>query len=165
MPSKNTKSVGLGGVLAAVAVVIMCLGGFIPIATYVCPMLCTLTQLLVLHFCGRRIGWTWFAVVCILSLLMGPDKEAVFVFVAIGYYPLIKSFLERSKFRLLLKVLYFNVSVLLVYAVMIYLFGMQQIAQENMELGLLGLVIILVLGNITFFMLDLLLGIMTRKLR
>lgn len=165
MPSKNTKSVALGGVLAAVAVVIMCLGGFIPIATYVCPMLCTLTQLLVLHFCGRRIGWTWFAVVCILSLLMGPDKEAVFVFVAIGYYPLIKSFLERSKFRLLLKVLYFNVSVLLVYAVMIYLFGMQQIAQENMELGLLGLVIILVLGNITFFMLDLLLGIMTRKLR
>ena len=165
MPSKNTKSVALGGVLAAVAVVIMCLGGFIPIATYVCPMLCTLTQLLVLRFCGERMGWTWFAVVCILSLLLGPDKEAVFVFIAIGYYPLIKGSFERSQFHLLWKFLYFNTSILLAYGAMIYLFGMQQIAQENMELGLIGLVIILVLGNVTFLLLDLLLGIMARKLR
>lgn len=165
MPSKDTKAVALGGVLAAVAVVIMCLGGFIPIATYICPMLCTLTQLLVLLFCGKRMGWTWFAVVCILSLLMGPDKEAVFVFIAIGYYPLIKGCFDRSKLHLLWKFLYFNAAILVAYGAMIYLFGMQQVAQENMELGMAGLVVILVLGNVTFLLLDQLLAIVARKLR
>ena len=165
MPSNKSKSIALGGVLAAVAVVIMCLGGFIPIATYVCPALCALTQLLVLRFCGRRIGWAWFAAVSVLSLLMCPDKEAAMVFLAIGYYPLIKVTLERKRFLILWKFLYFNCSILLVYGIMIYLLGMQHIMEENLEFGLIGLLVILVMGNATFFLFDKLLTIMTRKLR
>ena len=165
MQSKQTKAIALGGVLAAVAVVIMCLGGLIPVATYVCPMLCALAQLVVLRFCGKRIAWTWFAVVCILSLLLGPDKEAVMVFLAIGYYPLIKGTIDKSRFRFLWKCLYFNASVCLVYGIMIYLMGMQEVAAENMELGLIGLAVIFLLGNITFLLLDKLLVIMARKLR
>ena len=40
MGRNGAKSVALGGVMAALAVVIMCMGGIIPLATYVCPMLC-----------------------------------------------------------------------------------------------------------------------------
>ena len=165
MQSKQTKAIALGGVLAAVAVVIMCLGGLIPVATYVCPMLCALAQLVVLRFCGKQIAWTWFAVVCFLSLLLGPDKEAVMVFLAIGYYPLIKGTIDKSRFRFLWKFIYFNASVCLVYGIMIYLMGMQEVAAENMELGLIGLAVIFLLGNITFLLLDKLLVIMARKLR
>ena len=86
MQNNHTKAVALGGVLAAVAVVIMSLGGMIPIATYVCPMLCAITQFVVIRFCGKRIAWIWFCVVSVLSLLLGPDKEAVMVFLAVGYY-------------------------------------------------------------------------------
>ena len=107
MPSKQTKAVALGGVLASVAVVVMCLGGFIPIATYVCPMICTMTQFIVLRFCGKRIAWTWFVVVCVLSLLLGPDKEAAIVFLVIGYYPLIKGFFDKCRLGFLLKLSYF----------------------------------------------------------
>ena len=41
MASKRTPAgvVALGGVLAALAVVIMSMGTLIPVATYVCPML------------------------------------------------------------------------------------------------------------------------------
>ena len=165
MRSNSGRAIALGGVLAAVAVVIMCLGGFIPIATYACPMLCALTLFIVLRFCGKRIGWTWFAAVSMLSLLMGPDKEAAFVFLTVGYYPLIKGRMERSKLHLLWKFLFFNGAIVLAYSTMIYLFGMQEIAQENMEFGLAGLCIILALGNLTFLLLDQLLGIMARKLR
>ena len=44
MQSKRTPAsvIALGGVMAALAVVIMSLGGLIPVATYVCPMLCAL---------------------------------------------------------------------------------------------------------------------------
>lgn len=165
MRSNQTRAVALGGVLAAVAVVIMCLGGMIPIATYVCPMLCAVTQFLVLRFCKKRIAWVWFIVVSVLSLLLGPDKEAVIVFIAIGYYPLIKGSLERSRLSILFKFLFFNCAIFLAYGVMIYLMGMKELAQENMELGVLGFVLILLMGNATFFLLDKLLGMIAGKLR
>lgn len=165
MPSNRSRKIALGGVLAAVAVVIMCLGGLIPIATYVCPMLCALTQFLVMRFCGRRIGWAWFAVVAVLSLLMSPDKEAAMVFVAVGYYPLVKVVLERMRLRFLWKFLCFNSSIFVAYGIMIYLFGMQQVVAENNALGAIGLLVILLMGNVTFFLLDRLLTIMARKLR
>ena len=161
----NTKRMALSGMLAAVAVVIMCLGGFIPIATYVCPMLACLTQLVVLKFCGKRLAWTWFAAVSLLSAVLSPDKEAAMVFTAIGYYPLIKFTMEKYRLSILLKFLFFNSSVLVAYGIMIQLLGMQQVAAENMELGIAGLIIILLLGNITFLMLDKLLTILGRKLR
>ena len=165
MQSKQTKAIALSGMLAAVAVVIMCLGGLIPVATYVCPMLCTMTQFLVLWFCGKRIAWTWFYVVSLLSLLMGPDKEAALVFLAVGYYPLIKGCLEKHKFQQIWKIIYFNLSIFAVYSLMIHLLGMQKIAEENAEFGIIGFAIILLMGNLTFILLDRLLSIMTRKLK
>ena len=165
MPSNHTKAVALSGVLAAVAVVIMCLGGFIPVATYVCPMLCTMTQFLVLRFCGKRMGWAWFIAVSILSLLLGPDKEAAMVFLAVGYYPLIKFKLESHRLAIVFKLLLFNISVAAVYSIMIYLMGMAEVAAENMELGLIGLAVIRIMGNVTFVLLDKLLTLMARKLR
>lgn len=165
MRRNDTKRIALAGILAALAVVIMCLGGLIPVATYVCPMLCCMTQLIVFGFCGKRLAWTWYAVVSILSLLMSPDKEAAFVFLALGYYPLIKFSLEKRKFSPLLKALFFNGSVMLTYTALIHLMGMHELAEENMELGYFGLLLILVLGNVTFFILDRLLTIAARKIR
>lgn len=165
MRSNATKRIALGGMLAAAAVVIMCLGGLIPIATYVCPMLCSMTQFIVLRYCGLRLAWGWFVIVAILSLLMGPDKEAAMVFLAVGSYPLLKNQIESSKIAVILKLLFFNGMILLSYFVMIQLMGMQEIAQENMQFGVFGFVIILLMGNVTFFLLDKLLDIMHRKLR
>ena len=165
MQRNDIKRVALGGMLAALAIVIMCLGGLIPVATYVCPLLCCVTQYVVLRFCGQRIAWSWYVVVSFLALLMGPDKEAAMVFLAVGYYPIIKQLIDSLKFRVIFKIAYFNISVGIVYAIMIYLMGMQEIAAENMEFGIIGLVVILLLGNVTFFLLDKLLVIMAGKMR
>ena len=165
MQRNEIKRIALGGMLAAVAVVIMCLGGFIPVATYVCPMLCCLTQLIVFLFCGKRIAWTWYVAVSILVLIMCPDKEAAMVFLVLGYYPLIKPLLDRTKLRFVLKAMFFNISILIAYGILIYIMGMEDIASENMEFGLIGLVIILLLGNVTFFLLDKLLMIVSGKLQ
>ena len=161
----NAKRIALGGMLAGVAVVIMCLGGLIPVATYICPMLCCMAQFLVLRFCGRRLAWTWFFMVSILALVTGPDKEAVLVFVAIGYYPILKPYLDRYKLGILLKFVLFNVSIFTAYGIMIRFWGMDEILSENMEFGLIGLGIIVLLGNLTFFLLDKLLTIMGRRIR
>ena len=159
----NTKRIALGGMLAAVCVVIMCLGGLIPVATYVSPMLCCMTQFIVLRLCGRRIAWTWFVAVCILSLIMSPDKESGMVFVAIGCYPMLKPMFEKVTISALLKISYFNISIFTVYSCMIRLMGMRELAAENVEFGLIGFALILVLGNATFLLLDRLLSIMGKR--
>ena len=165
MRRNEVKRIALGGMLAAVATVIMCLGGFIPVATYICPMLCCLTQLIVFRFCGKRIGWSWYAAVSILVLLLCPDKEAAMIFLVLGYYPLIKFRLDRCKLSAIVKLLFFNASVRAAYGILIYLMGLQDVAAENMEFGIAGLVVIILLGNVTFFLLDRLLAILAGKLR
>lgn len=148
----------LGGVLAALAVVLMSMGTLIPVATYVCPMLCALILELVRRTCGNTVSWAWYGAVAVLSMLMAPDKEAAAVFCAIGYYPILKPGLDRSKGKWLWKALLFNGTILVMYWLLMHLFGMDQITAEFAEMGRILTVVMLFLGNITFFLLDRLLG-------
>lgn len=165
MQKTNAKSIALGGVLAALAVVIMSLGGLIPIATFVLPMLCMLTLNTVWMLCGKRIAWAWYGAVALLSLLLGPDKEAAAVFAALGYYPILKPFLDRQRFSWLWKAILFNGVILALYWALMYVFGMAHLLQESQELGLIGTGITLVLGNDCFFMLDVILHRMCSRKR
>lgn len=162
MRNNIAKSIALGGILAAVAVVIMCLGGMIPLATFICPMLCVLIQYLVLRFCGSKIAWAWFAVVAILGLLLGPDKEAALIFCLLGSYPMLKPWLENSRLHILWKILIFNSAMVLLYGLLLRLLGLDTLAQEYATMGTIGLVVCLVLGNVTFILMDLLLTRLSR---
>lgn len=144
----------LGGMLAALAVVIMSLGGLIPLATYVCPMLAMLILQLVLQLCGRRVGWAWYGAVAILSVLLGPDKEGAAVFVFLGYYPLVKPLLDRTRLKWLWKLLLFNTATVVMYWLLLHLFGMAQLAEEFAQMGYVMLGLTLVMGNVTFLLVD-----------
>lgn len=143
--------------MAALAVVIMCMGGMIPMATYVCPTICAIVLAVVLRYTGKRIAWAWYAAVSALSLLLGPDKEAAAVFVFLGYYPIIKPWVDGRKVPFLWKLLIFNLSIGTLYALLLYLFRLEQVVQEFRELGLALTLVTLVLGNVVLFILDLLL--------
>lgn len=154
MRKTPAAKISLGGMLAALAMVIMNLVGLIPVATFVCPMLCMMILTLVVRFCGSRIGWAWYGAVSILSVLLAPDKEATAIFVFLGYYPLLKPAFDRLKSGAVWKFLYFNCVILAMYWLLIHLFGLDQIAQEYHELGLLMTAFTLITGNLIFFMLD-----------
>lgn len=158
--SKKTPAyaVALGGVLAALAVVVMSLGTIIPVATYICPMACILMAQVVRQTCGSRYGWAWYGAVAILSLLLAPDKEAAAVFAALGYYPLVKPRLEKRKFPWLWKGLLFNAVILALYWLLIHLLGMDALAEEFAEAGAVMTAVMLLLGNVIFFLLDILLN-------
>ena len=148
------KKVALGGMLAALAVTIMSVGGLIPVATYVSAVLCAILGYMVWRICGGRIAWAWYGTVSVLSLLLSPDKESAAVYLFLGYYPIIKVFFDNCRFGFLLKLLYFNSSVTALYIVLIYLIGMEQIVTDYRALGMLGLIVMLILGNIAFLLLD-----------
>ena len=148
-------SVALGGLLGALAVVIMGLGTLVPIATYVCPMVCIVLTQVVLKICGRRIAWAWYGAVA-------PDKEAAAVFVFLGFYPIVKPRLERLKFPWLGKAVYFNAAILAMYWLLIFVLGLEALAEEYRQTGRLLLIVQLILGNVLFFLLD---RVLDRKFR
>ena len=155
---KRAYPIALGGLLAALAVVIMCLVGLIPLATFVCPVLCCILCALVLQICGKRIAWTWYVLVSLLSILMAPDKEAALVFVCFGFYPLLKSRIDRLPLPWLWKGLLFNGIIMLLYTCLLRLLGLDALAQEYQAMGLGGLITVLLLGNTVLFLLDFVLG-------
>ena len=154
MKTTPASQISFGGVMAALALVIMNLVGLIPVATYVCPALCMIILSVVLKLCGRRIAWAWYGAVAILSLLLAPDREAAAVFFVLGYYPILKPALDQLRFGKFLKLLLFNSVILLMYWLLIRLFGMEQLAKEYLEMGILMTLVTLILGNMVFFMLD-----------
>jgi nitric oxide reductase large subunit len=66
----------------------------------------------------------------------------------------VKPKLERIQFGFLWKLLLFNALILAMYGLLIHLFGMAQIAAEYRELGTVMTIVMLILGNLTFFLLD-----------
>ena len=155
----------LGGILAALAVVVMSMGTLIPVATYAAPMLCILLAQTVLRTCGKRTAVAWYGAVALLSLLMAPDKEAAAVFAALGYYPVIKPRLDKSRPRWLWKLLYFNTVILALYWALMHLLGMDQIAQEFSTMGAVMTAILLAMGNVVFVLMDRMLSMRVRRKR
>lgn len=154
MKKTPATQIAFGGVMAALALVIMNMVGLIPVATYVCPSLCMILLSVVLKLCGGRIAWAWYGAVAILSVLMAPDKEAAAIFVVLGYYPIIKPAFERRKMPNTCKYLYFNVVILGIYWLLINLMGLTEIASEFAEMGILFTIVMLLMGNMIFRMLD-----------
>lgn len=154
--------IALGGVLAALAVAIECMGTLIPVATFICPMLCMLLLAIVVRRSGNRIGWAWYGAVAILGALLAPDKEAAAVFIFLGYYPILKPKMDNLPLKWLWKALLFNAAILLMYWVLLHLFGMAELMAEFAEMGTVLTLVTLLMGNITFFLLDRLLAVRFR---
>ena len=150
----EARRIAFGGMMAALAMTIMCVGGLIPIATFTTPVISMLILAYVTKICGKRIGWAWYGAVAILGLMLAPDKEAAAVFTFIGFYPIVKPVFDRMKFGLVLKLILFNGLILLMYGLLIYLMGMNDLAAEFRDMGRAMTIITLILGNAVFFLLD-----------
>ena len=165
MMHNNHKAVqvALGGVLAALAVVILLVGGIIPVGTYVAPMLAALPLVILLAELPRSLCLGWYCIVALLGVLLCPDKETAFVFVFLGWYPLAKPGLDRLPKLpgLLCKLLIFNASTAALYALLILVFRLDALVQEAQETGMILLIAILLLGNLSFILFDLVLGRLT----
>lgn len=157
MREKSYKT-ALSGVLSALALAVMFLGGIIPFATYVSPVLASLCVLVVFAEQGLRQSLIMYAAVSVLSVLLSPDKEAALIFtVFFGYYPVIRSRIEvlRSKtVKLLLKLLIFNAAVIGLYCVIILLFPIPSVVSDFEGMSAAIIAVLVIGGNLTFLLYD-----------
>lgn len=165
---EKSRQMALGGMITALAVVIMSLGSIIPVNTYVCPVLCILLTRPLLSMCGKKIAGCYYIAVSILSLLLAPDREAALVYVFLGYYPLARLWLERIRpksVRTLLKVLLFTAAGAAVYGLMLFVLGMEELMAEFQEMGVVMTVVMVLFWDVLFLMVDRLLGMKIRRKR
>lgn len=153
----DTKRLALCGVLAALAIALMFLGGVLPFASIACPVLASLVLVPVYAESGKTWSVLWYLAVAVLSALLTPEKESAILFVFFGYYPMLRKrigHLRRHAWQWLLKLVYVNLTVLVAYALMIFVFQMEQIVAEFAEAQAYLLALMLLLANVSFVIYD-----------
>ena len=123
--NKATKALSLAAMLAAAELVILLIASVVPTGRLALAAIAGTANIITLLECGKRNTLLVFAAVSILSAILLPLKLLAVLYIAFfGYYPLIKSYLERLgkiKLEWLLKVLILFVA--LTITVLLYRYG------------------------------------------
>ena len=154
---RQSLMIAFCGMAAGLSIVIMLLGGVIPVATYAVPMLCGLLLLPILLEFGQAAAWATFFAAAALALLLDFDKEAAFFYLFIGYYPIVKWRLDRIKGkirRLMVKLLLFTAAIAVLYALLALLFPLAEMMQEFREMGLWMTILFVILYDFCMLLYD-----------
>lgn len=165
---KLSTKVAFSGVMAALSLVLLFLGGVVPVATIALPATagCLLIPVVV------EVGLPWsfgvYGVCGVLSLLLVPDREAALIYILFfGYYPALFAVLGRMKnraLRYLAKLAVFNAAVVAEALLAVYVLGAP--LESFFVFGPITPVVLLVLANIVFLVYDFALdGLIVQYLR
>jgi len=109
---KTSVKVSLGGVVAALSLVLMFLTSIIPFGTYAFPTFAGILLILLVFNLGYGYAFAVYFITAVLSFLLVTDKEAALYYtIFLGYYPIVKSFIERIKSKVVqyvIKLVLFN---------------------------------------------------------
>lgn len=154
---QNTFRVAFCGLITAFSFVLMLLTNLIPVGTYAFPCLAgVLLVAVVIEF-----GWKWalgaFTAVSILSALFAGDKEAAVYFIAFfGFYPILKSSIERLKSKIVQYIIKYAVfTVCMVGAFFVCKIVLLIPDEEFMIAGVYIPWVFLIAGEIAFIFYDL----------
>lgn len=153
----NSKRIALCGVLCALGVVLMMLGGLFPLATFCSPALAALVLIPIMIETDRRMALGAYVAIAALSLLLAPDKESALLFAFLGYYPILKPKIDQLRarwLRIAVKLALFDIAAGAMLLVATYLFGMAQILAEYAEMGRALLIVFIVIANLTMLIYD-----------
>jgi len=156
---KQSSKTALGGIVSALSITLMLLTGIIPFMTYALPLMAGSLIILMVIEINKRWAFVVYAAVSLLSVFVVPDKEAAVFYIAFfGYYPIIKSTLEKHLpivLEWVVKFIVFNASTVAGYFFTTYALGIP--FDETGDFGKYGLIIMLALANAVFIAYDVML--------
>ena len=154
---QQSSKIAFCGLIVALSVTLMLCGGIIPIATYCVPMACGVLLLPIIIEYDKKSAWIAYGAVSFLVILLGIDKEAVFFYVFLGYYPILKWSIDRIKkksLRLMAKLSIFNGAVLLMYTVLGFILNMEALISEFTQMGVFLLFLFVLMLNACLLLYD-----------
>ena len=157
----KSRELALCGMMNALAVVLLSLGGLVPIATYCAPLLAMAVLLPVQEEYGNKLAITAWVSVSLLALMLTPDRETALVYVFFGLYPVVRpriAALPSRLVRLAVRLIIANAAILLLYGAVLRLMGL---TADLLEETFLLNAALLAMGNVVFLLLDLALARLT----
>lgn len=155
---KSSYKVALGAVFMALSTIFMMATSVIPIASFAFPAIAGALLIVINLEVGRKWALLVYAGVSLLSLFLSSDHTAVISFIVFfGYYPIIKGVIENCRKRWLewtLKMLIFNVAILVGVLLTILLFGLDILLAEYSEFGKIGLGVFILACEVVFVVFD-----------
>ena len=154
---KTSVKVSLGGVVAALGLVLMLLTSVIPFGTYAFPAFAGILLVLIVFNLGY--GWALgvYAVTAALSMLLVTDKEAALYYTLfLGFYPILKGLIERLRrkpLQYVIKFALFNICM-----IGAFFLGMAVFSIPKESFNLFGVYlpwVFLIIGNVVFVIYDL----------
>ena len=154
---RTSLKISIGGVTAALSLALMFLTALIPFGTYAFPCFAGILLIVIVIEAGFGYAFSVFAAVGILSFLLVTDKEAALMYaVFFGWYPVVKSLIERLKSKTaqyMIKFSVFNVCMIAAFFIAVKLLGIPEDSYYIFGLSIPWL--FLVLGNVYFIIYDL----------
>ena len=93
---KNTKKITLCSMTAALSVVVM-LTSYFPYLTYAIPAVAGLFMMVTLIECGVSWGFAGYLSSAVIIFIVGEPEATVLYIMLFGYYPVLKSIIEKIR--------------------------------------------------------------------
>jgi len=135
---KTAIAVTFCGLMTALGVVFMLVGAALAVAAYAAPMLASVCLIPVMIEFGKSRAWLCYIASAVLVALLSPDKELAFFYVAMGYYPIIRSLFSRISpafLRVVVKVLYFAALIAVLYLFLCFVLKLDAVIAELQKSG------------------------------
>lgn len=158
---KRSAKAAFCGVMTALGVTFMALGGLIPLATYVAPMLAGVLLVPVYLEYGRKTAWLMYVATALVSAMLSADKEGVFFYIFVGNYPVLKARFDKIRPRVVraaAKAGYFALAIGAMYALLYFVLKLDAIVQEFQEAALAVNAVFYVLFSASMLLYDVLLA-------
>ena len=153
---KKSAKTSIGGISAALSIVLMFLTSVIPSMTYALPAAAGILLTVIVIEIDKKWAFGVFAAVGLLSIFLIADKEAAVMYIMFfGYYPILKAILEEKlpvALSWVLKFAVFNVSMIAAFLITVYVFNIP--FDEMEKYGVKAAFILLALGNVVFLIYD-----------
>lgn len=151
---KTSDRVALGGIVAALCIVIMFLTGVVPALYIVSPMAAGLLMVILVEEVSVSWAWLTYLAVSLLSLIVTFDKDAALMFILFfGYYPILRLSVEKIRVKpvkTLCKYLLFNVFLVIDWILTVYLLGLPTFE----DTGPVMYTVLIIAFNIIFYFYD-----------
>ena len=153
---KQSSKCALGGIVAALSLVMMISVAVIPFLTYALPAAAGMLVIFMVIETDKKWAFGVYCTVAILGMLLVPDKEVAVMYLAFfGYYPIIKAVFEsklNTAVGWVLKVAAFVATMVASYAFMMRFMGVT--IDETEDFGMMAIPVLLGTGTLAFIMYD-----------
>jgi hypothetical protein len=160
---KVSYKVSLGGIVAALCLVMMFLTAVFPPLNMTLPLFAGMLISVVAIEVSDSWAFVTYIVVSLLSFFITPDKEAAIFFALLfGYYPVLKDIIERLRsfiVRWALKLLVFNAAIIIIYELTVKVLGTVDLVEEFGFMKQYMMPALLVIFNAMLILYDVTLGI------